>query len=205
MKKENILKLAAKYLDNNILLPIGFSSCLIGTKCGWEGDDYSVDLVESIFNSQKVLRVHFCPENFSFGTPREFSSIHGGTGEDVLDGKARVFTVTGKDWTEGALRAAHETLKVFKEKGAVMAIMTDTSPSCGSHVIYSGNPSDKNYLQGFGVTAALLQRNGIEIIAQRDTKTLSYLLQILDNKFEPDKNAIDYVESEWYTTYFKAK
>lgn len=203
MEKEKLNKLVVEYLEKNTPLPIGFSSCLIGTKCGWEGDDYTVDLVLSIYNSDKVQPVHFCPEHFSFGTPREFSSIHGGTGHDILDGKARVLTVTGKDWTDGAIKAANETLNRFKEKNIIIAIMTEISPSCGSHVIYSGNPEEKSYIQGFGVTAALLEKNGIEIIAQRDFKTLNYLMNMLDENFSPDNKSIDVVETEWYINYFK--
>ncbi len=202
MNKKKLAQIISAFLDKNLPIPIGFSSCLIGNKCGWDGVDYTVNIVEKIFNSSKILPVHFCPENFSFGTPREFSSIYGGTGDDVLNGKAKVFTVTSNDWTEGSIKAANETLRIFKEKNVQFAIMTEISPSCGSHTIYSGNPDYKNYIQGSGVTAALLQRNGIEIIGQRDTKTLNYLLSLIDNQFIIDKDAIDFIEDEWYINYF---
>jgi uncharacterized protein YbbK (DUF523 family) len=203
--QDNILKKASNYLNNNKLLPIGFSSCLIGTKCGWEGDDYTEEIVEKIFKSNKVAPVHFCPEHFSFGTPRAFSSIYDGTGADVLDGKAKVVSVTGIDWTEGSIKGAKETLKKFQEKGVVFSIMTETSPSCGSNVVYKDNPINKDYLRGSGVTATLLQRNDIITISQRDTKTLSLLLQLLDENFMPNDTAIDFVEIEWYSNYFNIK
>lgn len=205
MEKQKLAKIVSNLLDLNLPIPIGFSSCLIGTKCAWDAVDYRLDIVEKIFNSKKVLPIHFCPEDFSFGTPREFSSIHGGSGEDVLAGTAKVLTVTGKDWTNQAIKSAYETLKRFKEKNVVFAIMTEISPSCGSHTIYTGNPSDKNYIQGAGVTSALLKRNGIEIIGQRDLKTLNYLLSLLDADFVIDESAIDFVECDWYKSYFEVK
>lgn len=202
MIKDDLKEIISKYLDNNLSIPIGFSSCLIGTKCGWDGVDYIMEIVEKIFKSNKVSPVHFCPEHFSFGTPREFSSIYGGTGEDVLDGKAKVITVTGNDWTHGSIKAANETLRIFKEKNVLLSIMTEISPSCGSHAIYTGNPDNKVYIKGSGVTSALLQRNGVIVIGQRDFKTLNYLLSLIDENFIPDDNAIDFNEDKWYTTYF---
>ena len=56
--------------------------------------------------------VAFCPEDLAFGTPREISDIHGGTGFDVLDGQARVLSESGRDWTAAMLEAAHAMLKV---------------------------------------------------------------------------------------------
>ncbi|MFN8672852.1 MAG: DUF523 domain-containing protein [Candidatus Sericytochromatia bacterium] len=203
IKKEKLEEIVFYYTKENKIIPIGFSSCLIGTKCGWDGNEYTANLAENVYNSKKIKPVHFCPENFIYGTPREFSSIHGGTGDDVLDGNAKVLTVDGKDWTDGSIKSAYETLRIFKENKVVIAIMTEISPTCSPDVIYSGDPTKKNYIKGLGVTAALLKRNGIELIAQRDEKTLNYLLFLLDNSFIQAKNALDFIEIEWYKDYFK--
>jgi uncharacterized protein YbbK (DUF523 family) len=50
--------------------------------------------------------VKFCPEEYSFGSPREMCDIHGGTGMDVLDGKAKVLSDSGIDWSEGMIKAS---------------------------------------------------------------------------------------------------
>lgn len=180
------------------------SACLIGTRCGWEGDDYTEDLVARIAAHERVSAVGFCPENFSFGTPRAFSSIHGGDGHDVLDGRARVLSVDGADWTEGSVRAAEAMLEVARKQAIDVAIMMDISPSCGSHVVYLGDPAEKNYQRGAGVAAALLMRNGYRIIAQRDTLTLELLLSKLDPSFVPDPASFDFEDHPWYRSYFKS-
>ncbi|MEM9493305.1 MAG: 2-thiouracil desulfurase family protein, partial [Myxococcota bacterium] len=148
------------------------SACLVGTQCGWEGSHYAVALVQRIVASDRVEAVHFCPEHASFGTPRAFSSIYGGDGMAVLDGRARVRTFDGQDWTAGSLCGAQAMLELAQRSRVDVAIMMDISPSCGSHSIYLGDPQDKVYQRGFGVAAALLARHGVPIIAQRDTRTL---------------------------------
>lgn len=189
-------------IPNDRQLRVLASACLIGTRCGWEGTDYTVALVTHIVTNERVSAVPFCPENFSFGTPRAFSSIHGGDGFDVLDGRARVLTVDGEDWTEGAIRGAHAMLDAARKHAIDVAIMMDISPACGSHVVYLGDPADKNYQQGHGVAAALLVRNGYHIIAQRDTRTLELLMARLDPGFTPDPTSFDFEDHPWYRSYF---
>ena len=94
-------------------LRILVSTCMIGIKCGIDGTAYGeYPSVLKLMNYDNVILISFCPEDFSFGTPREMCDIHGGTGFDVLNGTAKVLTETGKDWTEGMIKASEKMLEV---------------------------------------------------------------------------------------------
>lgn len=181
------------------------SSCLSGIRCGYDGTangEYPSALQLFRYPTAKVTT--FCPEEFSFGTPREMCDIHGGTGFDVLDGKARVITESGKDWTEGMITAAEKMVSLARERQIELAVMMDISAACGSQVIYRGNrfAEHKVYQIGAGVSAALLMRSGFQVISQRDFAALEILYAKLDSGHRIDPTKIDHHETTWYKEYF---
>ena len=121
-------------------LRILVSACLIGVKCGFDGGNYGdYPSVLRLLNYKNVKLIQFCPEDFSFGTPRDMCDIHGGDGFDVLEGRAKVLTSSGTDWTEGMIKASEKMLQVAQDNEIELAIMMDVSAACGNHVIYDGN------------------------------------------------------------------
>lgn len=109
-----------------------------------------------------------CPELLGgFQTPRLPAEIKGGTGEDVLDGRAKVIDQEGNDVTDLYVKGALETLKLALEHGASAAVLKENSPSCGSKAIYNGTFSGKKS-PGAGVTTALLRRNGIRVLSEKE-------------------------------------
>lgn len=187
-------------------LRILMSACLTGLQCGYDGSSYGeYPSALKILTYDTVKLVRFCPEEFSFGTPREMCDIHGGSGIDVLNGKAKVLTESGVDWTEGMIKASEKMLETAKNEKIEIAIMMDTSAACGSQVIYEGNRfgENKKYQIGMGVCAAQLRRNGFLVISQRDFYSLEILYSKLDDKHEIDNQKIDHHETEWYKNYFK--
>jgi uncharacterized protein YbbK (DUF523 family) len=86
---------------------------------------------------------------------------------DVLNGHAKVLTESGKDWTEGMIKASEKMLDIAITENVDIAIMMDTSAACGSQVIYDGNrfAENKMYQIGMGVCAAQLRRNGLLVIS----------------------------------------
>lgn len=187
-------------------LRILMSACLSGTTCGWDGSangEYPSALKLLKYTTAKIIR--FCPEEFSFGTPREMCDIHGGTGFDVLDGKAKVLTESGIDWSDGMIRGAEKMLELAKKENIELAVLMDISAACGSQVIYDGNRfgTAKKYQIGAGVCAALLMRNGFKVISQRDFASLEILYSKIDPTHKINLGAIDHHQIEWYKTYFK--
>lgn len=182
------------------------SACLSGITCGYDGTangEYPSALKILKYDTVKIAK--FCPEDFSFGTPREMCDIHGGTGFDVLDGKAKLLSESGKDWTEGIIKAAEKMLELAKTENIELAVLMDISAACGSQVIYEGSrfSEHKTYLIGAGVAAALLMRNGFKVISQRDFASLEILYSKIDPTHVIDASKIDHHEIAWYKEYFK--
>lgn len=186
-------------------LRILMSACLTGMKCGYDGSSYGeYPSALKLLDYPNVKIIRFCPEEFSFGTPREMCDIHGGTGLDVLNGTAKVLTESGVDWTEGMISASQKMLFIAQHEKIDLAIMMDTSAACGSQVIYEGNrfAPDKKYQIGMGVCAAQLKRHGFTVISQRDFKCLEILFSKIDPEHVVDTTKRDHHDTEWYKSYF---
>lgn len=140
------------------------SSCLAGLKVRYNATHCLDEKVAKLIEENKAVTV--CPEVLGgLATPREPAEIIGGDGEDVLDGKAKVMTKSGKDVTEAFLKGAYATLDIAKKVHATLVVLKENSPSCGSTMIYNGE-FNGNKIEGNGVTAALLKRNGFKVISE---------------------------------------
>jgi uncharacterized protein YbbK (DUF523 family) len=143
------------------------SACLLGIRCAWSGDErYKNEQALRLLKTDNLLPV--CPEQLGgLSTPRPPQEIQGGTGEDVLDGKARVVNSAGTDVTDAFNRGAKEVLTIARQFNISAFIGKSCSPACGCGEIYDGSFSGKA-IDGNGVTAALLSKNGIELISEKD-------------------------------------
>lgn len=187
-------------------LRILVSACLTGVLCGYDGSaNGEYPSVLKLLQYPTARLVRFCPEDHSFGSPREMCDIHGGTGDDVLDGKAKVLTESGIDWTEGMVAASLKMLEIARQENVELAVMMDISAACGSQVIYDGNRFSENkvYQIGMGVCGAQLSRHGIKVISQRDYASLEILYSKLDPAHQINPAATDHHEIAWYKEYFK--
>ena len=181
------------------------SACLTGILCGYDGTaNGEYPSVLTLVNRPNIKLTKFCPEEFAFGTPREMCDIHGGTGIDVLEGRAKLLTESGRDWTEGIIKASEKMLEIARQEQVELCIMMDISAACGSQVIYDGNRFDENpvYQIGMGVCGAQLKRNGFQVISQRDFASLEILYNKLDPSHQINTEATDHHEIEWYKEYF---
>lgn len=186
-------------------LRILMSACLAGSACGYNATtNGEYPATQKLLGQKTIKIIHFCPEEFSFGVPREMCDIHGGTGFDVLDGKAKVLSASGKDWSEGMIKAAYKMLETARSENIELAVLMDISAACGSQVIYEGNrfAENKVYQIGAGVCSALLLRNGVRVISQRDFASLEILYAKMDPDHQPDQSKTDHHETDWYKSYF---
>lgn len=146
------------------------SACLAGLKVRYNGLDSREERIERWVREGRAVTV--CPEVLGgCPTPREPAEIVGGTGEDVLAGRARVVDTTGADVTDKFVRGAYETLRIARETGASAAVLKQSSPSCGSARIYDGTHTGRK-IPGVGVTAALLRREGIAVLSEEELDEL---------------------------------
>lgn len=145
------------------------SACLAGLNVRYNGTNSLDEKIQKLVLENKAVTV--CPELMGgFSTPREPAEIVGGNGEDVLAGKARVVERSGRDVTELYLKGANATLQKAREIGATKVVLKEYSPSCGSAMIYNGEFNGTK-LVGVGVTTALLQRHGIEVVSEEQFLT----------------------------------
>jgi uncharacterized protein YbbK (DUF523 family) len=183
-------------------LKLLISGCLAGLPVLPDGSAFDVRGKRTLMAMPNVDALHFCPEDFAYGTPRAVADIHGGTGVDVLDGRARVIASTGEDRTAGMIAAAHEMLRRAQAHGARLALLQDISAACGSQVIYRGARENAPHQIGQGVCAALLARCGILVVSQRDFKTLGRIMRKLDPTYRGADDLRDHHEIAWYREYF---
>jgi len=146
------------------------SACLAGLDVKYNGSHNLNEKIKKWFDEKKAIPI--CPEVLGgLSIPREPTEIVGGEGGDVLDGHAKVITNNGIDVTEQFIKGANETLKIALDLNATMVILKERSASCDSSMIYSGE-FNGNKKRGTGVTAALLKRNGIQVLSEENFMVL---------------------------------
>ncbi|MFW1778058.1 DUF523 domain-containing protein [Acinetobacter baumannii] len=142
------------------------SACLIGEPVRYNGRSCLHTKLKQLFLNKKAHAL--CPELLGgFSTPRLPAEIVGGTGQDVLDGKAKILDSSGLDVTELYLKGAYRTLDIARQIQATCVVLKENSPSCGSQKIYNGTFQGEK-ITGVGITTALLQRHGFEVISENE-------------------------------------
>lgn len=148
------------------------SACLLGIKAKYDGGENTVPQLVEKCKSGGIIPV--CPEQLGgLTTPRLPCEIYGGTGDDVLAGKARVLAKDGRDVTKAFVEGAKQVLQIAQIFGVKAAILKERSPSCGCNYIYDGNFNGKK-LTASGVTAALLKKHGIQVFSEYELEKVEY-------------------------------
>lgn len=141
------------------------SACLLGLKTRYDGKS-------CLTRGSPLIPLHslipICPEQLGgLPTPRPPAEIQGGTGEEVLLGRASVVNRAGENVTRYFIKGARETLYLallYRVKGV---FFKDGSPSCGTTYIYDGSFQGLR-CPGLGVTAALLANHGISVFNEKE-------------------------------------
>jgi len=150
------------------------SACLAGCSCRYDAASSPHPLVIDMVRAGMAMPV--CPEQLGgLGTPRAPCEIHGGHGGDVLAGQARVLTKDGYDLTKALVRGARECLQLARLARVSQAVLKSCSPSCAVLRIYDGTFSGI-LRPGPGVTAALLQQHGVQVIEETQPEAVLQLL-----------------------------
>ena len=147
--------------------PILVSACLAGLATTHAGVAKPNSHVMELVRQGRAILV--CPEQLGgLPTPRLAAEIvDGASGPEVLAGEGRVVDTSGADVTAQYLRGAREALKAARLAGSTKAILKARSPSCGKDRIHDGTFSGV-LRGGSGVTAALLEQSGLEVLSEED-------------------------------------
>ncbi|WP_307851644.1 MULTISPECIES: DUF523 domain-containing protein [unclassified Streptomyces] len=111
--------------------------------------------------------------------PRAPAEIVGGGGADVLDGVARVLTASGEDVSRQFVRGARLALEAARAAGIRVALLKESSPSCGSLRVYDGRFAGTR-VPGHGVTTALLRRAGVRVFGEDQVAEAAACLRELE-------------------------
>lgn len=140
----------------NILI----SACLLGIRCRYDGAGKFDPCIKQLLDRHHLIPV--CPEIYGgLSTPRDPSER---AGDKVLNKK-------GRDVTAAFFKGAEETLALAKLFHCEYAILKERSPSCGHGKIYDGTFSG-TLMNGNGVTAELLEKNGIRVLGESEMEKL---------------------------------
>ncbi len=153
------------------------SACLLGGLFRYDGKQKKIDhdLVHK-WEAQGRF-VPFCPEVAGgLQTPRPPGEIVNGDGWDVLEQRAWVRTVAGKDVTREFVRGALLALDLIKIHSIKIAILKAKSPSCGTGSIYDGT-FENRLVSGIGVTTAALKKDGVHVFSESEIEGVELLLK----------------------------
>jgi len=149
----------------NILI----SACLLGNPVRYDGSDLFIDhpLLKAWQEEGRLISI--CPEVAGgLSTPRAPAEI-------VPSDTLKIIDSNDLDVSKEFIAGAQKTLELALKNNCAIAIMTESSPSCGSNTIYDGSFSGTKK-DGVGVTTALLEKNGIQVFNQHQLdKAISYL------------------------------
>ncbi|MHC4598011.1 MAG: 2-thiouracil desulfurase family protein [Planctomycetota bacterium] len=136
------------------------SACLIGAETRYDGRSAAAPRVLALCRRRPFLPV--CPEQLGgLPTPRERAEIEGGTGAEVLAGRARILLRPSRtDVTEAFLRGARQVEALVRRFDIREAYLKSRSPSCGVGTVAVGTET----IPGDGVTTALLKELGVRTV-----------------------------------------
>jgi len=144
------------------------SACLLGEPVRHNGAHKRSDdqILQRWIQEGRVVAV--CPEIAGgLPVPRPAAEIAGGAdGFNVLAGHAKVFDVNGRDVSHHFLNGANIALQTARAHGIRIAILKEGSPSCGSSFTYDGTFTSTRVPHNQGVTAALLQQEGVSVFSE---------------------------------------
>lgn len=145
--------------------PILVSACLLGLSTRYDGQSKHNEKVLNYLRNHNLLPVPVCPEQLAgLPTPRPMTFFDTGSGHDVLDNRGCVISTDQTDMNDVFIKGAMETLKVAQLAKCSRVLFKEGSPSCGVHRICRAG----SRVAGQGVTTALLQRNGLQVLSEED-------------------------------------
>lgn len=160
------------------------SACLLGHKVKYNGGDNCHELLLKYSARGRFLPI--CPECLALlPVPRTPMEIVHGTGKRLLAGKCRAADKNGLDTTHYLTTGAEKAFEIARAYDAHVAILKESSPSCGVHTIYDGSFSGRK-IKGTGVTTAMLEAHGLTVFSEKDM-TVGRLESLIAEDLRRDK------------------
>ncbi|MDE7106182.1 MAG: DUF523 domain-containing protein [Anaeroplasmataceae bacterium] len=136
------------------------SACLCGKNTKYSGGNNLLSRFSEIEEKFELFLI--CPEVMGgLPTPRDPSEQRG----------EYVFSNKGKDVTKEFNLGAQKALEIALQNDIHLALLKESSPSCGSNRIYDGTFSGIK-ISGQGVAAKLLEAHNIKIFSEEQIDAL---------------------------------
>jgi uncharacterized protein YbbK (DUF523 family) len=152
-------------INERVIDKILISACFLGERVRYNGEVKPlVSVLLQEWQKQGRL-ISICPEVISgLPVPRPPAEI------DPITKK--VLTIESVDVTEQFDNGAELALRLCQRHNIRLALLKESSPSCGSNSIYDGTFSQQKVI-GEGVTTKLLRDNGIKVFSEVSIKELA--------------------------------
>ncbi|MDE6110860.1 MAG: 2-thiouracil desulfurase family protein [Eubacterium sp.] len=158
--EDGIAAAIEKFIFNASKPKLLVSACLLGENCKYNGGNNYTEEVAKLKDKFELIPI--CPECFGgLPIPR--------VPNEIINGRA--ISKNGEDFTAEYEDGAEKTLYIANESYCCYAVLKEKSPSCGFGKIYDGTFSG-TLIDGNGVTADLLDKNGIRIFGESRIKKL---------------------------------
>jgi uncharacterized protein YbbK (DUF523 family) len=142
------------------------SACLAGVETRYDATHRLNEKIRELVMSGRALPL--CPEVMGGRKiPREPVEITGGTGRDVLSGRARIVDKKGGDHTAEIAAGVEDFVKAAKSMGVTAVILKEKSPACGVKKIHDGTFTG-TLVAAPGLLAAALERENIKIYTEEN-------------------------------------
>ena len=136
------------------------SACLCGKNTKYSGGNNLTSRLKELEDAFELYLV--CPEvDGGLSTPRNPSEQRGN----------KVFSNKGVDVTREFNLGAKIALETAIKNDIKYALLKESSPSCGSKLIYDGTFTGKK-VNGQGVAAKMLLENGIKVFSENEIEDL---------------------------------
>ena len=149
------------------------SACLLGEPVRYHGGDSRVEHGTLRRWQHEGRVVALCPEVAGgLGTPRPAAEI-----VQTADGR-RVLTCAGQDVTDAFEAGAAAAVRLCADEGIRIAILKQSSPSCGSRTVYDGSFRGRP-TEGRGLTAERLVAAGVQVFDESEIDAAAAYLESL--------------------------
>jgi len=141
------------------------SACLLGVNCRFDAENNRDERVVDFLKKTSENVIPICPEQLGgLPTPRNPSIVPKG-GKKVVEGQGEVIMKGFGNVTRKFVKGAEEVLKLAEDYDGDKAILKEGSPSCGKTLVWK---EFQEKSEGTGVTTAMLEKNGIDVISETD-------------------------------------
>lgn len=144
------------------------SRCFLGENVRYNNETIPLNHPLLTLWQQQSRIVAICPEvSGGLSVPREPAEQQPNSDE--------IITISGVNVSGQFNFGAKQALILCQQHNIRFAVLKESSPSCGSTLIYDGSFSNKK-ITGQGVTCKMLSQEGIKVFSEKNLQELANLL-----------------------------